>query len=265
MSQKTMLVILDGWGIGSDPVRSAIAQANTPFYDGLMENAPHAQLLTHGKNVGLPDGQMGNSEVGHLNIGAGRVVYQDLARISKLIEDDRLGENQVLNDFIQRVTATGKTLHVMGLLSDGGVHSHIEHLVGFIDHFSDEGIENIAIHAFLDGRDTDPEAGAKYLEELMKSVDGVKVRLASVIGRYFAMDRDRRWDRIKVAYDLLVKEKGRSEDNAIDAVRAAYADGITDEFMEPIIVRNNSERTNAIMDGDHVFFFNFIQLPQRQH
>lgn len=259
-----MLVILDGWGIGTDPARSAIAQANTPFYDGLIKNAPHAQLLTHGKNVGLPDGQMGNSEVGHLNIGAGRVVYQDLARISKLIEDDRLGENEVLNSFIDRVNSTGKTLHIMGLLSDGGVHSHIEHLVGFIDHFKDEGIKNIAIHAFLDGRDTDPEAGAKYLEELMKSVDGTKVRLASVIGRYYAMDRDRRWDRIKVAYDLLIKEKGRSQENAIDAVRAAYADGITDEFMEPIIVKNHSEKTNAIEDGDHVFFFNFRTDRPRQ-
>lgn len=262
MSQKAMLVIMDGWGIGDDDSRSAIAQAKTPFYDSAIDDYPNSQLLTHGQNVGLPDGQMGNSEVGHLNIGAGRVVYQDLVKISKCIDEQQLNSVHELEALIARAKASGNSLHLMGLLSDGGVHSHIRHLYGLIDHLVSEGLNKIVIHAFLDGRDTPPDAGKDYLQQLITHIKGKPVRLATVVGRYYAMDRDNRWERIKVAYDLLVHGVGTSTKNIVNSVKAQYENHITDEFMSPLIVENSNDV--CLGKGDHVLFFNYRTDRPRQ-
>lgn len=262
MSQKAMLVIMDGWGIGQDRSRSAIAQGKTPFYDSLLEKYPNSQLLTHGKNVGLPDGQMGNSEVGHLNIGAGRVVYQDLVKITKHINEHQLAKVENLKAFVARAKSTGNAVHLMGLLSDGGVHSHIDHLIGLIDYLESEGLDRIVIHAFLDGRDTPPQAGKDYLQSLCQHIEGKSVRLASVVGRYYAMDRDNRWERIKVAYDLIVKGTGTPTNDFVKSVREQYKKHITDEFMTPLILERNDDV--LINENDHVLFFNYRTDRPRQ-
>ncbi len=256
--QKVILAILDGWGIGPDPARSAIAQGNTPYVDSLYDAYPHAELITFGEEVGLPEGQMGNSEVGHLNIGAGRIVYQELARINKAIRDGDLQKNETLVKALQKAKEKGSAVHFMGLLSDGGVHSHINHLKALCDIASGQGLENVYIHAFLDGRDCDPKSGAGFLQELQDHIEKQPVQLASVIGRYYAMDRDNRWERIKLAYDLLVKGEGEASKDAVAAVRSKYEAGETDEFIKPIICTGADDQPIAtLQDDDLLICFNF--------
>jgi 2,3-bisphosphoglycerate-independent phosphoglycerate mutase len=251
---RALLVILDGWGLGPDPKRSAIAQAQTPFVNSLSDNWPQATLRTDGPHVGLPEGQMGNSEVGHLNIGAGRVVYQELLRIHRAIEDGSFFENKVLLDAIGKQSGD---LHFMGLVSDGGVHSHINHLKALGDLAHKLG-RPYFVHAFLDGRDTDPRSGEKYLEDLLPHLEKTGGKLASIVGRYYAMDRDHRWERIRKAYNLLCHGKGKATKNPLEALKESYATGITDEFVKPILISDEQGQPNAtIKDGDQVLCFNF--------
>lgn len=253
-----LLMILDGWGIATDPEVSAIDKANTPFIDSLYTQYPHATLKTSGLDVGLPDGQMGNSEVGHMNIGAGRVVYQMLVRINKSIEDGTLAQNKVLLDALRYAKSNHKKVHMLGLLSDGGVHSHINHLKGLLSVTQSEGLKDVFIHAFTDGRDTDPHNGVNYIKDLQEFLQSNDARLASIIGRYYAMDRDKRWDRIKLAYDLLVKGIGDKYVDPVEAISASYAAKITDEFIKPIaITDNNGKALATVQDGDVIIFFNF--------
>lgn len=226
--QRVILIILDGWGHGPKPEVSAIDQASTPFVDSLYDKYPNSELVTFGEQVGLPEGQMGNSEVGHMNIGAGRIVYQELARINKTIREDELRHNETLKKALQTAKDKHKALHLFGLVSDGGVHSHIEHLKALCDIADEAGLEKVFIHAFLDGRDTDPHSGKAYLEDLLSHLDGKSPKLASVIGRYYAMDRDKRWERVKLAYDLMVKGVGIQTDDVLAALQQSYDDGVTD-------------------------------------
>lgn len=251
--KKTLLAILDGWGLGEKPEVDAIAQGDTPYYDYLMSNYPNSELITHGSEVGLPIGQMGNSEVGHLNIGAGRIVYQELARINKAIRDNTLLNEKTIQNAISYAKKHNKPVHFMGLLSDGGVHAHIKHMIALVNGFKSEGIDDLRIHAFLDGRDTDPNGGAEYLDRLIHGTSESDPSIVSVIGRYYAMDRDMRWERIQRAYDLLVNGKGVETDDVISTVRSFYKKDITDEFMEPIIL----DSSKTIQEGDVVFFINF--------
>ncbi|MFT5754237.1 MAG: 2,3-bisphosphoglycerate-independent phosphoglycerate mutase [Flavobacterium sp.] len=258
MNKKVILMILDGWGKSPDPKVSAIDNANTPFIDSLYTKYPNAQLRTDGLNVGLPEGQMGNSEVGHMNLGAGRIVYQDLAKINLAVANHTLNQEKVLQDAFQYAKANNKAVHLVGLLSDGGVHSHTSHLRGIIDATEDFGLEKVFIHAFTDGRDVDPKSGALYLEDLYNYIDTKKAKLASVIGRYYAMDRDKRWERVKLAYDLLVNGKGKHTKDAALAILESYKNKITDEFVEPMVmVDENKEPIATIKDEDVVIFFNF--------
>lgn len=260
--QKTALIILDGWGLVSDPAISAIAAARTPFFDNIISRFSNATLVTHGESVGLPDGQMGNSEVGHLNIGAGRIIYQELARIHKAIRDGSLKANPVLQHVL--ATSTG-TIHLMGLVSDGGVHSHIDHLIALAEICRDKYSGPIRIHAFTDGRDTDPQRGLAYLEQLTTAIAPLDIPIASVVGRYYAMDRDRRWERTKLAYDLLVHGQGEQTKDPLIAVRNSYEKGITDEFILPIVVTNDQGKPlGTIQPGDTVIFFNFRTDRPRQ-
>lgn len=252
-SRKVALVILDGWGIGSIKEVDAIAQANTPFYNQLLQHYPHAQLITHGLKVGLPNDQMGNSEVGHLNIGAGRVVYQDLAKINRAIELNELKDNEVLKNAINHTIKNKTSMHLMGLLSDGGVHSHYDHLIALIDIIEDTSIQSIYIHAFTDGRDVDPHSGKQFVEKLMLHLKNKKSKLATIIGRYYAMDRDNRWERISKAYHLLVNSVGTHSENPVETIQNSYNSGISDEFLEPIIVNTSG----TIKPHDTVIFFNY--------
>lgn len=255
---RVLLAILDGWGHGPKPEVSAIAQANTPFIDSLYEKYPNSELVTYGEEVGLPDGQMGNSEVGHLNIGAGRVVYQELARINKAIREETLASNSALQEGIAYARNEDKALHLMGLVSDGGVHSHINHLKALSDIAVAAGLTKIYIHAFMDGRDTSPKGGKGYLTDLLSHIKVQPTQLASVIGRYYAMDRDKRWERVKLAYDLLVKGEGESTTEVLDLVGQRYEAGETDEFLQPIrCVDANGAPIATIKDGDAVLCFNF--------
>ena len=255
---KVVLIVLDGWGDGARDSGDAVAQANTPFVDGLLATVPHAQLRTDGENVGLPAGQMGNSEVGHLNIGAGRVVYQDLVRIDKAVADSSLEREPVLKAAFAEATKPGKRLHLMGLVSNGGVHSSQAHLEALCHMAGRAGVTDILIHAFMDGRDTDPMSGAGFLRSLERNIAGSPARIASLIGRYFAMDRDKRWERVRKAYDLLVHGSGQPMTDAVKAVEASYAAGITDEFLEPhITVDERGEAHGTIRPGDVVMCFNF--------
>ena len=252
------LIILDGWGYGQVQNADAIAQAETPFFDQLIQDYPNARLTTHGLEVGLPEGQMGNSEVGHLNIGAGRIVYQELARINKAIQDRELHQNPLLIKNLQEAKAQGKRVHLMGLLSDGGVHSHIEHLKALCDITQEQGLDQVFIHAFMDGRDTSPTGGYAYLEDLLAHTKEQSVALASIIGRYYAMDRDKRWDRIKLAYDLLVKGAGEATKDALSTLKDRYAKEETDEFIKPIICTDSNDFPVAtIQEGDLLICFNF--------
>lgn len=255
--EKTALLILDGWGHGKKPESDAIAMANTPFMDSLYLKYPHSELITFGEEVGLPEGQMGNSEVGHLNIGAGRVVYQELARINKALREKTLHQNEVLLKALADAKENGKAVHLMGLVSDGGVHSHINHLKGLCDILTENGIAAAYIHAFLDGRDTDPKGGAGYLEDLMQHIADKNIQLASIVGRYYAMDRDKRWERIKLAYDLLVKGIGETSNDPIATVKSRYEAGETDEFIKPIVCAVDGQSAPSIKDGDVLICFNF--------
>jgi len=258
VSQKVLLAILDGWGIAPDKEVSGVDLANTPFIDSLYDQYPHAYLRTDGPHVGLPQGQMGNSEVGHMNLGAGRIVYQDLAKISLEVKNNTLQENKVLTQSIQQAKKTQKTIHLLGLLSDGGVHSHIEHLEGLIDVITKNDHHKVLVHAFTDGRDVDPKSGVDFLDRIIRYMKKSTGQLGSVIGRYYAMDRDNRWERIKKAYDLLVQGKGIATKNILETVKEQYRKGITDEFMPPIFPLDQDGKPHGtIRPGDVVLFFNF--------
>ena len=251
-------MILDGWGKSPDPKVSAIENAHTPFIDSLYKQYANANLLTDGMNVGLPTGQMGNSEVGHMNLGAGRIVYQDLAKINLAVEENTLKEEKELKKAFEYAKSHNKNVHFLGLVSNGGVHSHIDHLKGLIETSEDYGVKNAFIHAFTDGRDVDPKSGITFLEDLTDFCSDKNAKLASVIGRYYAMDRDKRWERIKIAYDLLVNGKGEAFKSISEAMQKSYSEGITDEFINPIAMVNESgEPLAKIKDGDVVIFFNF--------
>ncbi|MFZ1678533.1 MAG: 2,3-bisphosphoglycerate-independent phosphoglycerate mutase [Saprospiraceae bacterium] len=260
--EKAALIILDGWGINPDPAISAIEAADTPFFDSLWEKYPHATLITYGEDVGLPDGQMGNSEVGHINIGAGRVVYQELARINKAVREGELYQNQILLKALSEIKGR---LHLIGLVSDGGVHSHINHLIGLAKVSKSQFNGQIYIHAFTDGRDVDPKSGLGFLQQLKSEMDPIHIPIVSVVGRYFAMDRDKRWERIKLAYDLLVKGIGSPTSDIIDAMHKSYQSGITDEFIQPIVLTDvQGQPVGTIKNGDTVIFFNFRTDRPRQ-
>ena len=251
-------MILDGWGLATNPEVSAINQANTPFIDSLFQNYPHATLEASGEAVGLPEGQMGNSEVGHMNIGAGRVVYQDLVKINKSIREKELGQRTVLTDALDYARNQNRKLHFIGLLSDGGVHSHIEHIKALCSIAAERGLSEFYVHAFTDGRDTDPKGGVGYLENLQQHLNTTGGKIASVIGRYYAMDRDNRWERVKLAYDLMVHGTGTPAQDVIAAVQASYEAKVTDEFIQPIIgVDAAGQPIATIAADDVVICFNF--------
>ena len=250
MSKKALLMILDGWGFGNQGKGDVIFNTPTPYWDYLMSTYPHSQLQASGENVGLPDGQMGNSEVGHLNIGAGRVVYQDLVKINRACADNSILQNKEVVAAYSYAKENGKNLHLMGLTSDGGVHSSLDHLFKLIDIAGEYGIENTYVHCFMDGRDTDPKSGAGFIGQLVEH----NAKIASIIGRYYAMDRDKRWERVKVAYDLLVNGEGKKATDMVQAVEESYAEGVTDEFILPIV---NSNYDGTIKEGDVVIFFNY--------
>jgi len=251
--KKVALIILDGWGHGNKSKSDAIFNANTPFIDHLEKTYPNAELLTDGENVGLPKGQMGNSEVGHLNIGAGRIVYQDFTRINKAIEDNEFQNNPIILKAFEQAKSSGKKLHFMGLVSDGGVHSHQDHLKVLCDMAKEHHLAKVFIHAFTDGRDCDPNSGLEQLKELENHLTHSAGQIATVIGRYYAMDRDKRWERIKKAYDLMVKGVGEKYDSATEAIEASYQTDITDEFITPKLINENG----LIEEGDTVICFNF--------
>lgn len=250
-------MILDGWGITQNPDVSAPFQANTPFIDGLEKEYPHASLRTDGEYVGLPDGQMGNSEVGHMNLGAGRIVYQNLVKINKALREKTLGTEKVLLDALAYAKEKGKNIHILGLVSDGGIHSHINHLKGLLDVAKENNAQNVFVHAFTDGRDCDPKSGAGFLADLQEYMGKTTGRLASIIGRYYAMDRDNRWQRVKKAYDLLVKGEGKHSTDAVKSLQESYAAGVTDEFVEPIVMVENNKPVAVIQPDDVVIFFNY--------
>jgi 2,3-bisphosphoglycerate-independent phosphoglycerate mutase len=257
-AKKVVLIVMDGWGHGSKTDANAIFKARTPFIDSLYRQYPNAELRTSGEDVGLPDGQMGNSEVGHLNIGAGRVVYQDLVRINLAIRDGSFFHEPNLNAAFTYAKANGKPVHLMGLVSDGGVHSHIDHLKALCDAAKNAGLQDVFIHAFTDGRDTDPKSGLGYLKELQEHLRHSVGTIASVVGRYYAMDRDKRWERVKLAYDLLVAGHGAASTDALPAVESSYAAGVTDEFIKPIVVTDKGQQPVAVIrEGDVVICFNF--------
>ncbi len=253
MNKKVLLMILDGWGKSPDPKVSAIEQAKTPFVDSLYSKYANADLRTDGMNVGLPEGQMGNSEVGHMNLGAGRIVYQDFAKINKAVQENTLKDEEVLKAAFAHAIKENKSVHFLGLVSDGGVHSHINHLKALIKAGHASGVQKSFVHAFTDGRDVDPKSGKGFLEDLEDFCADKNTKLASVIGRYFAMDRDKRWERVKKAYDLLTKGKGDRYDTVSTAIQASYDNGTTDEFIESILLNEDG----LIKDGDVVIFFNF--------
>lgn len=258
MNKKVILMILDGWGNSPDPKVSAIDNANIPFIKSLYTKYPVAQLRTDGLNVGLPEGQMGNSEVGHMNLGAGRIVYQDLAKINLAVANNSMAQEQVLVDAFQYAKDKNVNIHLLGLVSDGGVHSHTSHLRGLIDATQDFGLQKVFIHAFTDGRDVDPKSGEKYIQDLENYTANTTVKIASVIGRYYAMDRDKRWERVKLAYDLLVNATGTHTKNVVESIAKSYENDITDEFIQPLVVigENNNPLT-TIQENDVVIFFNF--------
>ncbi len=251
-------MILDGWGIGNGTESDVISQVSTPNMDRLKKEYPFNHLHASGENVGLPEGQMGNSEVGHLNLGAGRIVYQDLVKINKAIKDGSIKENKALVNAFTYARDHKKQVHFLGLISDGGVHSLDKHLYALCDMTGEYGIEDVFIHGFGDGRDTDPQSGKGYLQQLLNHISGSKVRLASFIGRYYAMDRDKRWERIKEAYDLLVHGVGRKSEDILQAMQESYDKGVTDEFIKPVVmVGEDNEPVGKIAEGDVVVFFNF--------
>ncbi len=258
MKKPLMLMILDGWGINPATANNAVAQANSPNLDSYLANFPHTRIHTSGMAVGLPEGQMGNSEVGHLNIGAGRIVYQDLTRITKSIQDGDFFNNPVLLDCIGKVKAAGGHLHLAGLLSDGGVHSHNTHLYALLELGKKQGLKDLFIHCILDGRDTPPQSGVNYLKDLETEIQRIGIgRVATVTGRYYAMDRDNRWDRVEKAYNAMVLGQGDFLTSSAEAISASYSAGVNDEFMLPSVISENGLPIATINDGDAVIFFNF--------
>ena len=259
MMAPLVLIVLDGWGIGdNNPARDATEKADIPFYKGLVKEYPHTALGCSGESVGLPEGQMGNSEVGHLNLGAGRIVYQDYARINKAIKNGELAENPALAAAMKAAVENSSALHLLGLVSDGGVHSHISHLYALIDQGIRAGVKKIFIHAFMDGRDTPPDSGIEYIRDLEAFIrDRPAARIATVSGRYWAMDRDRRWDRIERAYRALVAGEGRKVRSALEAVEKSYEINETDEFITPSVICEGGKPVGTIQDRDSVIFFNF--------
>jgi 2,3-bisphosphoglycerate-independent phosphoglycerate mutase len=258
MNKKVILMILDGWGKSPDPKVSAIDNAQIPFINSLYTKYPNASLRTDGLHVGLPEGQMGNSEVGHMNLGAGRIVYQDLVKINLAVENKTLREEPVLKTAFEYAKTNNKNVHLVGLVSDGGVHSHINHLFGLLNATHDYGLENVFVHAFTDGRDVDPKSGYSYISKLEDHLSKTSGKLATVTGRYYAMDRDKRWERVKLAYDALVNGEGEQSKNATESIEKNYNNNITDEFIKPIVVvGDDNEPLAKIKDGDVVVFFNF--------
>ena len=247
-------MILDGWGIGNKGKGDVIYQTPTPNLDKINAKYPHSQLMTCGENVGLPDGQMGNSEVGHLNIGAGRIVYQDLVKINRACKDGSILKNPEIVSAYEYAKVNGKSVHLMGLTSNGGVHSSLDHLFTLCDISEKYGIKNTYVHCFMDGRDTDPRSGKGFIQQLTDHIQGSNTTIASIIGRFYAMDRDKRWDRIKVAYDLLVGGEGKQATDMVEAMQESYDEGVTDEFIKPI---NNTAVDGTIKEGDVVIFFNY--------
>ncbi len=247
-------MILDGWGKAPNPEVSAVDQAKTPFIDSLYQNFSHNDLFTDGMHVGLPDGQMGNSEVGHMNLGAGRIVYQDLAKINLAITDNTLKDEIVLKDAMAYAKANDKTIHLLGLLSNGGVHSHIDHVKSLLSILSENECTKVILHGFTDGRDVDPQSGADFVADLVAHMAKTTGKIGSLIGRYFAMDRDQRWDRVQKAYALLVNGEGKATTDFVAALKTSYLNGVTDEFIEPLIDRTEN---TSIQEGDVVLFFNF--------
>ncbi len=258
MNKNVILMILDGWGTSSNPKVSAIDKANTPFIDSLYKTYPNASLRTDGLHVGLPEGQMGNSEVGHLNLGAGRIVYQDLTKINLAVKHKTLQNQSVLKQALTEAKARNRNVHFLGLVSDGGVHSHINHLYELLNITTLYDLDHVFVHAFTDGRDVDPKSGHHFISNLENHIKNTRVKLASITGRYYAMDRDNRWERIKLAYDALVNGIGEKSKNAVQSVKNNYNNGITDEFIKPIIMLDdNNKPITTIREDDLVIFFNF--------
>ncbi len=256
--KKAILLILDGWGYGKHDKSDAVNTANTPFFDQLIKNYPNSKLEASGQAVGLPTGQMGNSEVGHMNLGAGRVVYQELGRINKAVKDNELENHPDLKSAFDYAKRENKNVHFIGLLSNGGVHSHIDHLKGLCDSAKANQVKNIFIHAFMDGRDTDPNSGLRFVMELEDHLQGSSGTIASAIGRYFAMDRDNRWERVKLAYDLMVHGSGNPSNDISDSIQRSYEQGVSDEFIQPIVkIDNDGLPIGKIEEGDVVICFNF--------
>lgn len=257
MSKKAVLIICDGWGIGDKGKDDVIYSTPTPYWDYLNDTYPNSQLQASGENVGLPDGQMGNSEVGHLNIGAGRIVFQDLVKINRACRDNSIMDNPQIKSAYTYAKENNKQIHFLGLVSDGGVHSSLEHLFKLTDIAKDYGITKSYVHCFMDGRDTDPKSGIGYIEQLENHLQTTGGKIASIIGRYYAMDRDKRWERVRKAYDLLVKGEGKKSESMVNAMKESYEAGVTDEFIEPIVHAQNGKPVAVIGEGDVVIFFNF--------
>ncbi|MEP5831342.1 MAG: 2,3-bisphosphoglycerate-independent phosphoglycerate mutase [Maribacter dokdonensis] len=258
MNKKVILMILDGWGKSPNPEVSAVDKANTPFIDSLYTKYANSNLLTDGMNVGLPEGQMGNSEVGHMNLGAGRIVYQDLAKINKAVNENTLSSEPVLKSAFDYAKKNNKDVHFLGLLSDGGVHSHTNHIKGLIAAGKESGVNNMYLHAFTDGRDVDPKSGKGFLEDIVAYGSDKNTKLATVIGRYYAMDRDKRWERVKEAYDVIVNAEGEKSTDIGKTIQKSYDADITDEFIKPIVMTNTDGTPIAsVKEGDVVIFFNF--------
>ncbi len=258
MNKKVLLMILDGWGIPKNPNVSAIDAAKTPYISSLYKKYPHSLLQASGLAVGLPDGQMGNSEVGHMNIGAGRVVYQDLVRINKAVEEKELDKNETLLHAFKYAKENNKAVHLIGLVSNGGVHSHIKHLKGICTIAKNNAVKNLFIHAFTDGRDTDPKSGLSFIKDLQNHLIKSTGKIASIIGRYYAMDRDKRWERVKLAYDVMVNGVGEKSTDALQAIQKSYDEGVTDEFIKPVVMVDAHQNPVAtIHEGDVVICFNF--------
>ena len=258
MNKKVILMILDGWGITQDPKVSAIYNAKTSYIDSLYGKYPNASLRTDGEYVGLPEGQMGNSEVGHMNLGAGRIVYQNLVRVNMAVKNKTLGKEKELLDAISYAKENNKNIHLLGLVSDGGIHSHIDHLKGLLDVAAEHNLKNVFLHAFTDGRDCDPKSGVNFIETIQNYMKETTGELATITGRYFAMDRDKRWERIKLAYDALVNSEGEKSTDAIKSIEESYANDVTDEFIKPIIMTDeNGQPKTQIKADDMVIFFNY--------
>jgi 2,3-bisphosphoglycerate-independent phosphoglycerate mutase len=255
--RKVILIIMDGWGLGKVKSSDAIQNANVPFVTSLYSKYPNTTLITCGEAVGLPEGQMGNSEVGHLNLGAGRIVYQELQRINVAIRDGEFAKNKTLLESINYAKLNDKPLHLLGLVSDGGVHSHITHLKAILDVCQQQGLSQVFIHAFTDGRDCDPKSGLEFIKELQDHTAKTVGKIATVTGRYFAMDRDNRWERVQLAYDAMVKGVGINENNAVAAIEKSYAENVTDEFIKPVVIVENGKPVATIKDGDVAICFNF--------